>query len=57
MDKLSENLFSFDQDYLRRTKKGDFIKVHPHLAEIIDLPAVWEEANKKGTPKPQDGEG
>lgn len=52
MKKSVEVPYSFDKDYMKRVKKDDFVKAHKHLADIINLPAEWDKANKK-EPKPE----
>lgn len=47
MDSKAKVPFGFNQDYLKRVKKDDFVKAHKHLADLIDLPAEWDKVNKK----------
>lgn len=51
MDKFSQVPYSFDQDYLKRVKRADFIKAHEHLSEVIDLGGVWDSAHGKLKPE------
>jgi len=46
MHKVAPAAYSFNQDYLKRTKKEDFIKAHTHLSDL-PLADIWDKANKK----------
>lgn len=35
----------FDEAYVKRTSKADFLKAQAHHADVIDLEAVWEKHN------------
>lgn len=44
--KKAPTAYTFDDEYLKRTKKDDFLKAHDHLKDL-PLSEIWEKANKK----------
>lgn len=43
---------SFDEAYVKRTSKADFLKAQAHHADSIDLEAVWDKHNTEPKDSP-----
>ena len=37
--------YNFNEVYLKRVTRKDFLEAHKHLEDLVDLPAEWEKHN------------